>query len=88
VEKLSFQLRDPGFQRSQLFSNLGLGVAWGDILRAVPIEADDVDHKEPFDLAAQCGRWTELVGELGVFAGIKDAGSGRAFSGVRDVHNP
>ena len=67
--ELSFEYGYPLSQWIDELLDFGRGVAWRDVLRAVPIEGDDVDKEDPLHDALNL-RLCELCYQLGMFARI------------------
>ena len=58
--------------------DLLFGVAWGDVLGAVPVEGFDVDDDGSFDGSFVCGG-VELLDEVGGFGAFVDGGAAEDF---------
>jgi hypothetical protein len=48
LAKLGFKFGNPALQRAHMLFNLFCRIPWGDVLRAFPIERDNVDEHQPF----------------------------------------
>ena len=71
--ELSLKLSDPGLERGDGLVDFGRGVAGSDVLRAVPIEADDFDFEEALGDFYQV-RFGELLHQIRVFPRVEDFG--------------
>ena len=85
--ELSFEFRYPLSQWIDELLDFGRGVAWRDVLWAVPSEGDDVDKEESLYDALNL-RLCELCDQLGMLARILHPRMGKNFQPrtLRIVH--